>query len=106
MYRGADMSDLPQKHPFLRARTSYFEAWVNDKEELPENHLHVRELTWREFNQIKNHPEGIAFFGRDPFYDVFVATKSPISKGMLRDLATDIYKGLYRRVEYSLKRDA
>lgn len=100
------MSELTQKHPFLRARTSYFEAFMHWDVKLEDWQEFVRELDWRDYNRIAKHPEAIQFFGRDPFYNVAVITKSSIPKNRLRDIATDIYKCKYTRREVSLKRDA
>lgn len=98
------MIDKPQIHPFLRARTSWFEAFTLHDTEDDSDHEITRELTWREYNHMKLHPEAVIFWGKDPWYDVVVITTDGISKGRLREIATDIYHGKYERREVNMRR--
>ena len=98
------MIDKQQKHPFLRGRTSYFEVSEDENNEGGETRVFVRELIWREFKTLSNHPQATCFYGRDPFYDVFVVTIVNVKKSVLRDIATDIYQGKYVRRNVNLRR--
>lgn len=100
------MMKKPQKHPFLRDRTSYFEVWIDWDNELDQEMQRIGETDARTWHDAKRYPDFVQFYGNDPFYNVVVFTRSEISKNELRQYATDIYQGKYTRREISLKRDA
>lgn len=82
------------RHPFLTAPTSYFEVF-EQKPEGEEWHPWVQRLDWYAFNKLKKHPQFAVFWGRGEVYTVVVCTVGDFDKNHLRQVASDIYRGVY-----------